>query len=37
MIRSARELALVYRAAEAPMVVNVVEPFLQGRRRQVQG
>jgi hypothetical protein len=28
MIRSARELPLVYRTAEAPSVVNVVEPFI---------
>jgi hypothetical protein len=32
MIHSARELPLVYRAAEAPAVVNVVEPLLQGQQ-----
>lgn len=36
MIGSARELPLVYRAAEAPAVVNIVESLLQaGRLRRI--
>jgi hypothetical protein len=33
MIRSARELPLVYRTADAPTVVNVVEPLIHTRPR----
>jgi hypothetical protein len=31
MIRSARELPLLYRTAEAPAVVNIVEPLIENR------
>jgi hypothetical protein len=37
VIRSARELPLVYRIAEAPGTVNIVEPLIPNRPRREQG
>jgi hypothetical protein len=37
VVRSARELPLVYRIAEAPGTINIVEPLIPNRPRREQG